>query len=51
MCGVVLDMIFFVVDLLYKDRKFNLFEKKINYVGKSLERYDRFCLEMNICYY
>lgn len=34
MCGVVVGMIFFVVNLLYKDRKFNLFEKKINYVGK-----------------
>lgn len=34
MCGVVVGMIFFVVNLLNKDRKFNLFEKKINYVGK-----------------
>lgn len=37
----------FVANLLYKDRKFSLFEKKINHAGKSLERYEILCSEMN----
>lgn len=37
----------FGANLLYKDRKFSLFEKKINHAGKSLERYERLCSEMN----
>lgn len=33
-CGAVVGMTSFVANLLYKDRKFNLFEKKINHAGK-----------------
>lgn len=33
-CGAVVGMTSFVANLLNKDRKFNLFKKKINYAGK-----------------
>lgn len=46
-CGAVVGVTSFVVNLLYKDRKFNLFEKKIIHAVRSLERYDRLCSEMN----
>lgn len=46
-CGAVVGMTSFVANLLYKDRKFNLLEKKIIHAVRSLERYDRLCSEMN----
>lgn len=46
-CGAFVGMTSFVANLLYKDRKFNLLEKKIIHAVRSLEKYDRLCLEMN----
>lgn len=46
-CGAVVGITSFVANLLYKDRKVNLVEKKLNQAERSLERYDKLCLEMN----
>lgn len=47
MCGVVMGVLFVVVNFLYIDRMVILVKKKLDYVERSLKRYDRFCLEMN----